>query len=413
MSRSLRDVPPLAGPLLELLPGALDGSGPALRVLGTAARAAADEAPDEVVDALPGDAALVVGTSGSTGRPRAAVLTAPALAASARATERRLAGPGRWLLALPLDHVAGLQVLVRSLLAGTQPVAVPPGPFTAPAFTAGAAALGVAGPRYTSLVPTQLVRVLDDAAATAAARSFDAILLGGAAAPAPLLSRARAAGLHVVTTYGMTETCGGCVYDGVPLDGVDVRIAPDGRVLLAGPVLCAGYLGEDGSVEDPSVAVDGVRHLRTGDLGRLTDGVLTVLGRADDVVVTGGVNVAPAAVEAALVTLPGIGQACVVGVPDDEWGQAVAALVVPAHAPPPDLAQVRAHVTALLGAPHAPRHLLVVDALPLRGPGKPDRAAARALVLARHPVPVPPTTAVHVPPTTAAHTPPTSPGSRP
>jgi o-succinylbenzoate---CoA ligase len=379
VSRLLRDVPADAAHLLDLLPGALDGSGPALRVRpGSPSRDTG--LPDEPVTlpAAPDDVALAVATSGSTGTPRTTLLTAGALTASARATHDRLAGPGQWLLVLPVDHVAGLQVLVRSVLAGTTPVIAPPGRFT-PALLVDAAARLTGPTRYTSLVPTQLVRVLDDPAATRAAASFDAILLGGSAAPAPLLARARAAGLRLVTTYGMTETCGGCVYDGVPLDGVRVRIDDDGRVLIAGDVLAAGYL------EHPSPFVEraGERHLRTGDLGRIDDGVLTVLGRADDVILTGGVNVAPAAVEDALVGLPSVAEACVVGLPDEEWGELVAALVVPVPgATVPALPALRDHVAARLGPAHAPRRVVVVDALPLRGPGKPDRAAARLVAAA-------------------------------
>ncbi|CAM5783523.1 AMP-binding protein [Cellulomonas persica] len=438
MSRPLRDVAARVDLLLDLLRPALDGTGPALRVTsctpGSGAARTADEASDDRArdDEVPDDVALVVATSGSTGEPRAALLTAAALRASGLATERRLSGPGRWLLALPVDHVAGLQVLVRSVLAGTRPAVVAGAHFTPDAFTAAVATMTddergdtatddaatadagatssapggrpavepAAGPavrrslpRYVSLVPTQLVRILDDDAATAAARTFDAILLGGAAAAAPLLARARDAGLRVVTTYGMTETCGGCVYDGVPLDGVQLRLDDDGRVLLGGDVLAAGYLGRPDLDATTFVERDGTRYLRTSDLGRIDDDRLTVLGRADDVVVTGGVNVAPAAVEAALATLPGVAEALVVGVPDDEWGQAVAALVVldtsaaPSSGatssdgrPSVDLATVRAHVASALGAPFAPRHLVVVDALPLRGPGKPDRRTARTVV---------------------------------
>jgi len=386
VTRPLRDVPARADALLDALGPALDGTGPALHVV-TAPSSATDRRVDD-------DVALAVATSGSTGEPRTALLTARALLASGRATERRLAGPGRWLLTLPVDHVAGLQVLVRSVLAGTRPVVAPDGPFTARGFVAAVESFPGSSddalPRYTSLVPTQLHRVLDDAAATAAARTFAAILVGGAATSAPLLARAQAAGLRVVTTYGMTETCGGCVYDGVPLDGVRVALDDDDRVLLGGDVLLAGYLepGADAVGSGPFVVHDGARYLRTSDLGRLDGGVLTVLGRADDVVVTGGVNVAPAAVEASLARLPQVADALVVGVPDDEWGQAVAALVVltPSSGGSDDRdvrALVRAHVARDLGPAHAPRHVLVVDAVPLRGLGKPDRRAARALVVDR------------------------------
>ncbi len=300
------------------------------------------------------------------------LLSAAALRASARATSERLGGPGTWLLALPVQHIAGLQVLVRSVLAGTTPVALPDGPFRAPTFVEGVAALP-SGRRYTSFVPTQLVRLLDDPAGTDALRTFDAVLVGGAATGADLLDRARAAGVAVVTTYGMSETCGGCVYDGVPLAGVDVQIDDDGRVLLSGPVLAAGFA--DG-VDEPFVHLDGRRWLRTSDLGTWSDGVLTVHGRADDVLVTGGAKVSPHAVESVLEPL---GEVVVVGIPDDEWGQAVVAVVVPRPGTTPTLAQARALVTERLGATHAPRHLVVTGSLPLRGPGKIDRRAATEL----------------------------------
>jgi O-succinylbenzoic acid--CoA ligase len=219
------------------------------------------------------------------------------------------------------------------------------------------------------------------------------VLLGGAATPPALLTRARDAGARVVTTYGMSETCGGCVYDGVPLDGVRVRLSPDGAIEIAGPVLATGYLDRP-DLDARTFLVDGVdgvdgddgavRWLRTRDLGRLDAGRLTVLGRADDVLVTGGVKVPPAAVERVLAELPDVGEVCVVGVPDAEWGQAVVAVVVPRDGRTgPALAEVRERVARTLGAPAAPRHVLVVERLPLRGPGKVDRRAVTDLAAAR------------------------------
>ncbi|MDM7832231.1 o-succinylbenzoate--CoA ligase [Cellulomonas edaphi] len=370
MTRPLRDVSARPDLLLGALAAALDGSGPAVLPRE-------DVRPDRPEsDEVPADVALVVHTSGSTGEPRGVMLGAAALRASASATAARLSGPGQWLLALPATHVAGVQVLVRSVLAGTTPVVLEPGPFRPAAFVAGAARMAP-GTRYTSLVPTQLVRLLEDPAATAALTGFDAVLLGGAATPGALLAAARAAGVRVVTTYGMSETCGGCVYDGVPLDGVCLALE-DGRVTIAGPVLATGYLGRPDLDAETFVVRDGVRRLRTADLGRIDRGVLTVLGRADDVIVTGGVNVAPAAVEDVVAALPGVAEVCVVGLPDDEWGQAVVAAVVPAGTPP-TLEAVRAAVSAALGSPSAPRRLVVLDQLPHRGPGKHDR---RTLALA-------------------------------
>ena len=197
-----------------------------------------------------------------------------------------------------------------------------------------------------------------------------------------MLERAAAAGVRVVTTYGASETGGGCVYDGVPLDGVRVRLGdgPDpSRVLLGGPTLARGYRGGDPDrafVRDD----DGERWWRTADAGRLDDGRLQVLGRLDDAVLTGGVTVLPAAVEAVLLRLPGITEAVVAGVDDPEWGRRVVAAVVPAAgAPAPALADVRDLVAAELGPAAAPRQLLVLDALPLVGVGKPDRAAVARL----------------------------------
>ena len=320
---------------------------------------------------------LVVRTSGSTGDPRAVLLSGDALRASGEATAARIGGPGRWLLALPPQHIAGAQVLVRSVLAGTNPVVLPDGPFRAPVFTDAVRRLTHDGPRYTSLVPTQLVRVLDDPEATAALAGLDAVLVGGAASAPDLLGRARAAGVRVVTTYGMSETCGGCVYDRRPLDRVSVRLSTTGRVLLAGPVLATGYLGRPDLDSVAFSELDGVRYHVTNDVGVLDPtGELRIVGRADDVILTGATNVPPGPVEALLVTLPGVLEACVVGVPDPEWGQlVVAVLVLRPGAGAPALEEVRDLVTRVLPAAHAPRRLLSVPSLPLRGPGKIDRRA--------------------------------------
>lgn len=379
-------------------------------------RLAADDARRRVEAAFAADpggpgARVEVPTSGSTGEPRRVQVSAAALRASGTATAARLGGHGSWLLALPTTHVAGLQVVARSVLAGTAPVVLDLAPgFRGAAFAAAADRL-VGARRYTSLVPTQVHRLLTEArdgedAGLRALASFDAVLLGGAATPPPVLAGLRAAGVRVVTTYGMSETAGGCVYDGRPLDGVSVRTV-DGRVQVSGPVLADGYLDdpaataaafvtdEAGAALPPpgvtSDARDGVvpgRWFRTNDLGEVApDGTLTVLGRADDVIISGGVNVAPAAVEAVLAGAPGIGEVCVVGLPDPEWGQTVVAVVTPDPSAPDVsedtlLAQVRSRVTDILGAPAAPRHVVVTDTLALRGPGKVDRRAV-ALLAAR------------------------------
>ncbi|GAB6938715.1 AMP-binding protein [Isoptericola variabilis] len=401
-------LPPSVGVLRDAVRAALDG-GPAVVPL-----ARTTESP------VPPGTALVVRTSGSTGTPREVALTAAALGASASATHERLGGPGRWVLTLPPTHVAGLQVVVRSVLAGTPLTAAAPDARFTPDGLADLLepTLDAAGddPVYVSLVPTQVHRLLAAAqdgaprGLTALARSA-AVLLGGAASPPALLARAREAGVRVVTTYGMSETAGGCVYDGAPLRDVRVRLVPPelsgppqgipdagpdrsgevGVVELGGPTLAAGYLGDDDATAAAfRTGADGSRWFRTSDLGRLApDGTLQVLGRADDVVVTGGVNVAPAPVEALVGELLG-GEACVVGVPDAEWGQALVAVVAlpaassggPSLAPVDDaaLAAVRSAAATRLGAPSAPRRVYAAAALPLRGPGKVDRSGVVALV---------------------------------
>ncbi|MGK7223112.1 AMP-binding protein [Kocuria flava] len=376
----------------------LDGPVPGdpLRLLPGLARALGRPGP-----------AVVVRTSGSTGRAKATVLSTDALAASAMATARRTGAVGQWLLALPAHHVAGLQVLVRSLYASTTPVVLDPAARFTPAAFAAAAAELEDPERFTSLVPTQLQRILEPASgvrdgdAVAALRSFRAVLLGGSAAPPRLLAAAREAGVRVVTTYGMSETCGGCVYDGLPLEGVRVHLerapgevpggrpaggAGPGRIWLGGGVVAEGYAGDPGLTARHFRTAGGVRWYRTDDLGELTpEGLLRVHGRVDDVVNTGGVKVSAGLVAAALTAHPGVRQALVLGVPDPEWGQAVGAVVEPA--PGADPALLRAELAGAVRAAHGPaavpRRWAWPAELPLLATGKPDRAAAARLLEGR------------------------------
>jgi O-succinylbenzoic acid--CoA ligase len=369
----LRPVPASAGPLTDALAAALEGGPAVLPVPFSGAERARLEAlfrPDVPLEV---PAAVVVPTSGSTGSPKGAMLPASALLHSARATLSALGGPGTWLLALPTTHIAGIQVLVRSLVGGVPPVSLDlSGGFSAEGFAAAAST--VEGPRrYTALVPTQLVRLLSSGGAgLAALAQFDAVLVGGAATPPALLARARDAGVRVVTTYGMSETCGGCVYDGVPLSDVDVVVPGSGRLTIGGPVLFSGYrLRPDLT----ALALPQGRYV-TNDLGSVSpDGRVTVFGRADDVIVSGGENIAPAAVEAALATLSGVREAAVVGVPDPEWGERVVAVIAGSAS----LAEVRDHVSASLGRRSAPSRLIVVDDLPRLALGKIDRMAVLRL----------------------------------
>jgi O-succinylbenzoic acid--CoA ligase len=392
---------PGGGRLLDLLSAALDGTGPAIlpldpalprrrlaELLGVFAPSAietpdgteriASPGPPSPAPAVAGpaaggvgpDVAVVVATSGSTGAPKGVQLSAAALRASAAASLARIgadpaARPGqRWLCCLPAFHVAGLQVLVRSMIAGTSPV-----------VTDGvdAAAVAGCGCAYVSLVPTQLRRLLDAGAPLAA---FDAILLGGAAPPAGLLAEARAAGARVITTYGMSETCGGCVYDGVPLSGVRLRISDAGLIGISGTVLFSGYR----SRESAGSALDADGWFWTADLGALDGaGRLTVRGRADDVINSGGEKVVPGEVESVLGTLDGVRDVVIVGVPDSEWGELVTAVIVPEDpAVPPELARLRAQARERIPGFAAPRRLILVAEIPMLASGKPDRQALRA-----------------------------------
>ncbi|MEV7606324.1 AMP-binding protein [Paenarthrobacter sp. NPDC089322] len=360
-------------PVLKALAAALHGEGPAVEIVVDA-----HGEPNAIpVETGVEDAAVVVRTSGSTGTPKATVLTVDALAASSVGTAMALRGEGQWLLALPLQYIAGVQVLVRSLYAGTRPwVMDQSGGFTPEAFVAAAEEL-TDKIRFTSLVPTQLQRLLESPApeTLAVLRRFNAILLGGAPASAELLATAHAEGLNVVTTYGSAETCGGCVYDGEPLDGVEVRLgegALEGRILLGGDTVAAGYLdaGPDAFFEE-----DGVRWYVTGDLGELSeDGKLTVLGRADDVIITGGVKASAAYIQGKLEELDGVKAAFVAGVPSREWGQAVAAYVAVEDPTPEGIRGFTAKREAALGI-LAPKTVLATGELIMLPNGKPDRLA--------------------------------------
>jgi O-succinylbenzoic acid--CoA ligase len=314
---------------------------------------------------------LVVRTSGSTGEPKDVILSHAAVTGSARASLDRLGGPGGWLLAMPVTGVGGLQVLVRSALAGLDPVLADEHDDLAAAVRA------IPGDRrYASLVPTQVHRIVESGDVDAL-RSLDALLIGGAAVAPELL--AALDGVRVVRTYGMSETSGGCVYDGVPLDGVRLRVDEAGQVHVAGSVLFDGYADAEATRR---VLRDG--WFATADLGTIDEsGRLRVTGRSDDVVISGGVNIALPAVTAALRGLDGVRDAIALGVPDAEWGSRVVAFVVPADAVCLDglrLEAVRDGVEASgLARTWAPREVRLVDELPLLPGGKIDRRALRSL----------------------------------
>ena len=371
---------------------------------------------------------MVLRTSGSTtGTGKLVGVSMDALVASARATHKRLGGAGIWVLALPAYHAAGVQVLVRAAVAGTHVFnAYKEGGFdpqhlaqvidaacvAAADCDAGSSfdddavsscAGGVGGeaegalaaddsgracPVYTSLVPTQLRRALDDEQLRGALARLDAVLIGGAAADAQLLEQAKAAGIKVVTTYGMSETCGGCVYDGQPLPGVSMDVdQATGAIWLSGPMLATGYLGDEERtrrcfVSRPQAGEPARRWFITSDRGHIVDGRLQVLGRLDDVIISGGIKVEPGPIEALLALNPLVSECAVVGLPDLQWGQVVTAVVVPASMPGLGrvdegaiLAQIRVYLEQKLSGAQCPKQVLLADALPYKGIGKVDRRA--------------------------------------
>lgn len=374
--------------------------------------------------------ALVVGTSGSTGTPKRTALTARALAASAAATENFFAGnadaASQWLLALPAHYIAGAQVLARSVLAGTSPViarsVTEPVHFSPEVFLQAVEQMSSAR-RFISLVPTQLHKLLENADADPrlgaeiheALGSFTGILLGGAPASADLLAAASALRLNTVTTYGSAETAGGCVYSGSVLPGVRVELVPEegmpavpdiegksaqvGRIWISGAHLASGYIGDAArTAEHFFAAPDGTHWYRTDDYGLLSSVAapdsnencseprLQVLGRSDDVLISGGVKISARAVATVLEEHPAVREACVVGLPDARWGTAIAAavtLVPSADAAPTEnspalteelCALLRARCAEKLGAPAAPKQLSILPDFPLTSTGKPDRA---------------------------------------
>ncbi|WP_231123519.1 AMP-binding protein [Nocardioides sambongensis] len=316
---------------------------------------------------------LVVATSGSTGRPKQVVLSRDAVLASVRASAAALGASGPWVLALPAGYVAGVQVIARSLVAGH-----PPTRYDESGWPDGSG-------WFTSLVPTQLVRMLRSADDTAALARAHTVLLGGGPIDPGLRARAGAAGIRVVATYGAAETAGGCVYDGLPLDGVGLALDPTARIRISGPTLFDGY--RDDPERTAETLVDG--WYLTSDAGRIDeDGRLQVLGRIDDMVVSGGVNVPAAAVARRLRAHPALGsdraEVEVLGVPDAEWGMRAVAFIAPhprsdAPQPVPPLEELRDWVAAAHPRSWAVRQVVVLDALPLLGNGKPDRQALRVL----------------------------------
>lgn len=357
---------------------ALDGGAPILPAGAESWDAAIALA--ESLGLVPDDIALVIRTSGSLGAPRAVGLTGAALRASAAATAQALGGHGQWLLALSPHVIAGAQILVRSVLAGTAPTVVQ-GHFAAEAFVAAADELSHER-RYTSLVPLQLARLMealetDDELGRrtlAALRRFDAVLIGGQRLPGPLAARAESLGIRIVRTYGSTETAGGCVYDGVPIGDTTLRLE-DGELWISGSALATGYLDQPELTEERFITRDGARWFATRDAAELRDGHLHVLGRLDNVFVSGGVNVSLDAIERLVHEHPGWGEAVAIAVPNATWGERCVLVSTVASG---DLAALQTAIREQLGAPAVPLEHRVLPEVPKLTSGKPDRRALTA-----------------------------------
>ena len=327
--------------------------------------------PGEPID---DDIALVVSTSGSTGTPKGAMLTPANLISSADATHQALGGEGQWLLAMPAAYIAGIQVLVRSMVAGVEPAFMDlTRGFDIAEFAARAHELADTGERtYTALTPMQLAKATSTLQGIDALRRFHAILIGGAATNPRLLDSARKLRINAVTTYGSSETSGGCVYNGTPIAGAKVKIDADGRIHLGGPMVGRGYR----SVDKQALTDLKDGWFRTSDAGMLIDGHLTIQGRLDNVIDSGGFKLHPEVLEQFMLHVDGVTGACVVGVPDERFGERICA----AYTGSATLADL---MDAFDDLPRwqVPKDIKVLPALPQLGPGKVDRAAVRELFM--------------------------------
>jgi O-succinylbenzoic acid--CoA ligase len=368
--------------LLAAISDALDGGSPVLPVPA--------ESDQEVIDAIleqpiPDGTALVIQTSGSSGVPKAVALSAAALKASAAATHEALGGAGGWLVTLPTHLISGMQMLVRSAISGVDPVFVD-GPFDPEQLLQSAEGMH-AGRRYVSLVPVQFARLLDvaqdDEEAAEVLRSFDAMLVGGQHVPLELRQRAHDLGVALKRSYGMTETAGGCVYDGVEIGDTRVRIR-QGEVQLAGSALALGYLGDPALtakhfVEETNRSGEQVRWYRTGDAGELLGGMLTVTGRLDRVFVSGGVNVSLDEIERVMREFPGWASAIALATDHPDWGQRPVLVVetqgaaTSAECTPFD--RVQEVIRERLGPAATPDWVTETDEIPRLPGGKPDLPA--------------------------------------
>lgn len=313
---------------------------------------------------VPSSVALVVASSGSTGGSKEVGITAKAILSSAKASNEFLGAKfGQvWSLLLPLTHVAGINVLVRSLELGTTPIDL-------------REATDFPKVDFTAIVPTQLFRALNgDTQLLEHLKNCQAVLVGGAALPEATSQSAIDAGINIVTTYGMTETCGGCVYNGAPIGGVEVDTSND-KIRIKSPMIAHSYLNDEQAWKDSFV--DG--WFVTNDLGAFVDGKLTVYGRVDDVIISGGENISLSAVESALQKNFTKNEFAAFSIPDAEWGNALHIAIAGEH--PVSTHEITSYLEQSLGVVAKPKGFLVLSALPMIGVGKVDQKALAQAVL--------------------------------
>ena len=364
---------------------ALSGDGPAITPIPVVGATISDAYVGSLLRAIaPGEpleddrTAVVLATSGSTGNPKGVLLSAEGLTA----LNPWRGEPATWVAAIPLTSAGGFNVLTRALAPGCDCVGVDSlggaRPFTPAGFAAAITQAALGGlPLRTSLVPAQVRRLLGDPQGIEALRACATILVGGAGLDPALRDAAAAVGITVISTYGMTETCGGCVYDGIPLDGVTVVIDAQSRVTLGGPSIALGYRNEP-ALTAAHFTDSG---FRTSDLGEFIDGTLRIIGRSDDVVTVNGVNVSITAVESLLRTYPGIRDCAVIALEDSERGSRVMAFVSPVHV---DVTALGDFVSEQLGAAARPRTFTTIEHLPMLPGGKTDRQALISLARETH-----------------------------
>ena len=324
------------------------------------------------------DTALVIATSGSTGAPRGVILTRANLQSAARASWEHLPDlrACSWVVALPVTSIGGFAAIVRATLAGTALHALPTVGGAGAFHADDLLALDVAEPFALSIVPTQLSDILESPAATEWLARATTVLVGAAATPEALATRARESGICLVTTYGMTETAGGCVYDGIPLPGVRIELNDHGRIDIIGPQVAAGYRELPDETAASFAGAAPARRFHTADRGSWHDGRLHIAGRMDDVVTVHGVNVALDAVESLVRSVPGVRDAAVIALPDERQGHRLVAFVTGAD--PEDLSTIAPHVVERLGGAARPE-VVAVDTLPTLPNGKIDRLALRTI----------------------------------